>query len=909
MRNKKLASQILFILLLLILTISFSFGQIITGKIKGVVTDEEGAPLPGVTIEASSPSSIGIQTAITSEKGTYRFGNLTPGTYKLVFTLEGFQKIERKNIKVAINTTVSLNVLMKPSTLKETIEVTAKAPIIDVKKSGMSTNFSTAELENIPAGRHSFADVIKQAPGVLTRGETGELRWSFAGSGTQGNAFYVDGVDQSTPELGIPWTNPSQDVFEEVEVSGIGTPAEYGLITGAVINIVTKSGGNEFSGALSHYGQYGFLTGDNNPYPEIKSFERKYRYDLSFSLGGPIVKDALWFFGNYDTRRSKESPWQSDSNFARKDIQDEVFFKLTSKVSTKNKLVGSFAYENEDYGEVPDPWNLPETLIKEICRTYIWNVRYTWLASNNSFFDIKYAGWWSDDDWGIPVAGADINQRGHVDDSTGVASIAPVWATFWNIYTHQVNASYSYFAEDFLGADHDFKIGAQYNRGGMDAKTGYCGGGYYLDYDGEPYLLYEQQQWMYGGLVNKIGVFLDDSISIGERLTVNLGFRFDHQNADYPAFNRLAAWNKTSEKAPGLDNLITWNVFSPRIGIAFQLTPDGKTLLKANYGRYYDALHIGNFSVPGPGVTDWYGYEWTGTEWELFDYVPGELGYKMDPNLKNPYAEQAFIGLERELLTDFSIGAMFLYKTEGNSIGFEGRNSTYEEIQRVSPNNGQTYTVFNRTSPPGVEETWQTNPKGYGQKYKGFILSFEKKYSQNWMMSASLTWSHSTGLTMDAHSTWEDQIAEYTAGFGVDPNDLINAKGDLQIDKRWVVKITGGYKLPWDIFLSTYFTYQTGRPRPTFVRILGLAQGRTTILAEPRGDVRYPSLYTLSLRFQKTFALYKSWKLRIMLDLFNATNDNKARTWRSNNRWLDSFYVPWSLPNPRSLQLGFKLEF
>jgi hypothetical protein len=313
--------------------------------------------------------------------------------------------------------------------------------------------------------------------------------------------------------------------------------------------------------------------------------------------------------------------------------------------------------------------------------------------------------------------------------------------------------------------------------------------------------------------------------------------------------------------------------------------------------------------VPGPGVSDWYGYEWWDGAWDEFDYIPGEKGYIMDPDLKNPYGEQFFFGLERELVTDFSVGAMFIYKTEGNPVGFEGRKATYEEVQAVSPDNGQTYTVFNRTSPSGVEETWQTNPEGYGQKYKGLILSFDKKYSKNWMLMASITWSHSTGLTMDAHSTWQDQIAEYTSGFGVDPNELVNAEGDLQHDKRWVVKFSGGFNLPGDIFLGAYFTYQTGRPRPTFVRIYDLDQGRTTILAEPRGDARYPSFYTLQLRLQKQFMLSKSLKLKVMLDVFNATNDDNFRTWRENDRWMDDFNAEWGLPDPRSVQLGFKLEF
>jgi len=248
-----------------------------------------------------------------------------------------------------------------------------------------------------------------------------------------------------------------------------------------------------------------------------------------------------------------------------------------------------------------------------------------------------------------------------------------------------------------------------------------------------------------------------------------------------------------------------------------------------------------------------------------------------------------------------------MHKTEGNSLGWEGRNTTYDSMQWVSPDNGQTYTVFDRTGGPA--ETWQTNPEGYSQKYDAFIFTLDKKYSKNWMMNASLTWSHSTGLNMRAKSTSQHNLTSYSGGFGKDPNDLINAEGDLQHDKRWVVKFTGGYNLPWDIFLGTYFTYQTGRPRPAQTRISGLEQGPVEILAEPRGESRYPSFYTLSLRAQKTFRFSGSWKLKVMLDVFNVTNDDTFRSWRSNSMWRDTFTESSGLPDPISVQLGFKLEF
>ena len=211
--NRFSTSILIVFILLLISSGSLSYGQILTGRITGVVLDDEGSPLPGVTVEASSPSLMGRQTVVTSEKGTYRLANLPPGVYQVSFALPGFQTVERRDIKVTINATVSLNISMRPANSEKTVEVTAQVPVIDVTSSGMSTTFSAETIGNLPTGRHSFADIIKQVPGMLAQDESGELRWSFAGSGVQGNAIYYDGVDQRSPELGIPWTNPGQDIF------------------------------------------------------------------------------------------------------------------------------------------------------------------------------------------------------------------------------------------------------------------------------------------------------------------------------------------------------------------------------------------------------------------------------------------------------------------------------------------------------------------------------------------------------------------------------------------------------------------------------------------------------------------------------------------------------------------------
>ena len=915
MRFKRFWARIgIVIVLFFMVATTLSYSQRLTGKIVGTVTDEEAAPLPGVTVDISSISLMGIRSGVTSEKGTYRFLNLQPGIYKVVFTLEGLQTVEMQNIKVALNSTVALDIPMKMAILKEAIEVIAVAPIIDVTKSGTTTNFDKEELENIPSGRGSFGDILKQAPNIISLGEGSSSRFTAGGSGMEANAFYFDGIDESSPELGTPWMWPSQDLYEEVEISGIGSPAEYGQFTGAVVNIVTKSGGNKFSGALSAYGQYGFLTGDNNPDPEKwTSFKRYYWQDVSVSFGGPIMKDRLWFFLNGNIIRTKESRWQSDPDYAGRSVDDLGFVKLSAQIAPEHKLVGSFHYSFGTSYPVATPWVTPEAIKREAYWNYTWNGQYTWLISNSTFFDLKYAGYWSHNPTGLNDYGGDDNGnytlKAHFDWLTGIRSNA-VWRHVdFIIARHQANASLSHFAEDFLGADHDFKIGIQFIRGFNSGVGRTPGEGLYYDWGGEPYLKWEQQNWKFGGIVKSIAGFIDDSWKINKRLVVNLGLRYDHINADYPEFPRIKYYEELSEKAPGIDNLITWNTFSPRVGIAYQLTPDGKTLLKAHLGRYYDAIHVANWNFPGPGATDKFYYQWSGTDWELYDFEPAGKQYTMDPDLRNPYADQITVGLERVLFTDSLVSATYIYKYERDKLGWEDRAATFEEVQRVSLDNGKTYTAYNRTSAPDAHDFWQTNPEGYEQEYRAFILAFTKRYSNNWQMNTSLMWSHSYGLTMSAHSLGQMGMTWYSYNFGKDPNTLINSTGDLQTDRRWVFKLSGSYNFPMGILFGVNFIYWTGVPRPIFVRIPDLAQGFTRILAEPRGDTRNPGLSSLSIRLQKTFAIHESLRLHVMLDAFNVTNDDTLREYVSNNFWSPNFNEGTWIVGPRRVQVGFKLEF
>lgn len=906
----------IFLVLSLVLLSGPAFGQRVTGKIIGQITDEGKTPLPGVTVEISSPSLMGgVRSQVTTEGGDYRFINLPPGTYKLVFSLAGFRTVESQDIKVSLNTTVTEDVVLSQSAVEESIVVTAQAPVVDVTKSGVNVNFTKDQMEDIPGGRFTVYDIIKQTPSIPQQDQR-EWTNTIYGSNTPNNAYLVDGIDISSPGQGHGWNWQPQDMFEEVEVSGIGAPAEYGNFTGAVINIVTKSGGNTFSGSLGYYGQYKGLTSDNSPKglalsipaDKVFPFNRDNYLNASFNLGGPIVKDRLWFFGLYERNEDSYSDWLIDPRHPNEYLGNKALFKLSSQLGKKHRLVGSYYYEDQKFPESPDEFNPAETINTEKAHTSQWTLLETFQMSNNAFLELKYSGWRTSDDY-LPSMGGDINKPITRDGYSGVNSGAPGWNWKGKMSRDQANANFTYFAEDFLSGDHDFKVGVQYTRGTSEWLGGYSGGKLYYLYAGYPVYMYEYNPFTYGATSNNIGVFVDDSWTVNEKLTVNLGLRFDHSDGSIPAWPVYDGWKKTSKTAPGFDKILNMNVFAPRLGLAYQLTADHKTLLKASYGRYYEAVRHDAWSYPGPAVSDYIISYWDGaaSAWVPFYTIPGGLGYIIDPKLKNPYADTFSLGLERELRPNLSAAATFIYKKEKNLIGWEDRGATYEQVSMVSPDDGKTYTVFNKTSDLGSTQYWITNPPRYGQTYKALILSFAKRYANNWQLFSSLTWSRAEGINIVSLMTTSWALA--TRGkFGKDPNDYTNAGGPLSHDRTWIFKVQSSYTFPWGILAGVNYLYQTGRPIPMFARIYP-DQGQRTILAEKRGAHRLKPWSLLDFRLQKTFDIHKSLRLDATIDVFNLLNSGTVTGDRSYNLWSQTYLEPSSIFFPRRIQVGLKLKF
>src|SRR5262245_48292834 len=249
----------------LVLLTTSVHAQRTTGDLLGVVKDSSGAVLPGVTVSVTGPNIPRARITTSSENGSYRVGNLPPGTYTLTFELSGFKTVSLQGLRVSVGSALEQNVALDIGALTESVSVVAETPVVDTTSNEVSTTFDKDWVGNAPSRRFGFYDLVAQAPGAVKGGDggTGERRTMSFGSSFDENAFQLDGVNVTDNYFSEGFSEPNPDAIEEVEVLSLGAPAEYGNLMGAVYNIVTKQGTNQFHGDGSYFFQSNGLTSNN----------------------------------------------------------------------------------------------------------------------------------------------------------------------------------------------------------------------------------------------------------------------------------------------------------------------------------------------------------------------------------------------------------------------------------------------------------------------------------------------------------------------------------------------------------------------------------------------------------------------------------------------------------------------
>ncbi|MDQ2979540.1 MAG: TonB-dependent receptor, partial [Acidobacteriota bacterium] len=320
---------ILFIVALCLLAVSPLALAQTTGALSGTVTDNDGKPLPGVSVEANSPSLQGTRSTVTSGNGSYRLPSVPPGNYRVKASLSGFGTAE-KTAAVTLDATATVNLTLR-ITATEAVVVSGEAPLVDVSSTTTGSSYTAKVIERLPVARN-YADIVRSNPGVNTdRGETQgrALALTVYGATSVENQYVIDGVNTTNVIKGFQGKAINGEFIQEVEVKTGGYQAEYGRALGGVINVITKSGGNEFHGDGFVYYDSFKTQSDRKVTPQdsltgmaITDYKRT---DFGADVGGFIFKDHLWFFAAYDR---VNNPGKVSRNVASAAIPTSAQFPL-----------------------------------------------------------------------------------------------------------------------------------------------------------------------------------------------------------------------------------------------------------------------------------------------------------------------------------------------------------------------------------------------------------------------------------------------------------------------------------------------------------------------------------------------------------------------------------------------------
>lgn len=890
-----------------------------TGAIRGVVTDEQNAPLPGVNVTLSGGNLMGGRTFVTGASGEFRFPALPPGEYQIKAELQGFGTVLREQIRLTTTTTLTADIKMKQSTLAEQVTVVAQSPTVDVKSTETaSVTLSNEVLRNIPYSQFT-ADIVNMAPGVNNN-------VAYGGSQDTGIAYSMDGVNVADPEGGSAWVFLDHNIIEEAKVMGVGLPAEYGNFTGVIFNLVTKSGGNQFAGhvELNFQGKAGdwpnglWQTTNNQAYaadfPGLTSPLSKL-LDMNAHLGGPIVRDKLWFYAGLQYYRSQDYPTGFPQAVDYK--QPRGFAKLTAQLTHNLNITASVEIDNyKGVNRDGSATVSPEATVTQDSPEVVANFSLTQILSPTTFFDVK-AAYFSGYYYLNPVAGKDIYS--HFDYADNMLRDSSGYYFYADRSRFQANASLTHYVEDFIKGSHEFKFGAELERSTIRDRWGYTGTGgplgnsvRYFDYGGQPYLAYQYGGYDANTRYTRLEGFLQDSWQITKRLNINAGVRLS-QN-----------WGQVKGVS---GNMYDAGRIAPRIGFTFDLLGDKTTILKAHYGQFTEAMlaYYLDRMNPASAYTDYVGYEWdAGTgQWDEFLRTVHENLFHMDPNIKHPYMEQFTVGIERELFKDSSLSVTYINRTWKNLIGVVDRDADYTPIQVTVPDLGQTFTIYERT--PETVNTHDYLITNYTtasspwvllnpvRKYEGLEVLFNKRFSNRWQLLASYVLSRATGTINN------DMAADFGRfTIATDPNTWIFAQGHLTNDPTNMIKLQGSYLIPWvDVSFNAYFRAITGDAWTTQFLTDLLNQGRVTFFTEPRGTNHYAMQTTLDIRLEKIFTLAKKYRLGLILDVFNVFNANTITSWgtRIGYDWTPGDFPSTSghdlygILNPRQARVGIRMIF
>ncbi len=909
-----------------------------TGAIAGTATDADHAPLPGVTMTLTSPNLMGTRSAVTDAAGQFRFPALPPGTYALKAEMPGFRTVLRESIRLTTTTRLTVDVVLLQTAVAEEVTVVGEAPTVDVRSTeSASITLSSEILRNIPYNQFT-SNIVNLAPGVtLDEGEDSYGGSAYGAQDGTGIAYSVDGVNVADPEGGTAWVFLDHNIIEEAKVMGVGLPAEYGNFTGVIFNIVTKSGGNQFSGHFEFDFQgekndspSGFWQQDNikdyiADFPGLTAPRYKF-LDASMHLGGPIVKDKVWFYQGFQFQRFEDFA-TGFLGGPRAYNQPHSFTKITAQLSSSTNMIFGFevdSYNGKNRGA--SATTSPDAVVGQKSPEIVGNFSLTQLFGPKTFMDIKAAYF-----WGYYYLEPQTGRQtyAHFDLNENLLKNSAGYYYLADRSRFQANASLTHYAENFITGSHDFKFGVEVERSSVRSRFGYTGSGgplgsnvYYYDYTGYaynlagnyvafsgPYLAYQYEGYDFNSPYTRLEGFVQDAWQITPRININAGVRFS-QN-----------WGQIKGKG----TVYNTSRIAPRIGLTFDVFGDKKTILKAHYGQFTEAMLAVYFNRLSSIWSDYISYMWDPetSQWQEFERV--KQNWRIQDGIKQPYLNQFTVSLERELFKDASVSLSYIDRSWKNLIGVYDTQAVYEpytppgtDYKAFQLISGNAHEFVIENIKPGPDRPYY-GEKGAYRKYQGVEFLFNKRFANKWQLLFSYVYSRTRGTidnTWAADLGWQAYEGQTKIIVG-DPNYWINADGRSTYDPTHMIKVQATYVLPYGINFNAAFRGVTGMAWAKRFRTDVLAQGRVTFLAEPRGSRHYPMENIFDIRLEKTFLLAQKYRLGVMVDCFNIFNADTIMNWGTiiDYDWIPGDYPSTSghelleIVDPRQFRVGVRLMF
>jgi len=893
-----------------------------TGVIQGQVMDPEGLPLPGATVTIASPQLIGGErVATTGADGRFRFPALPVGDYTVQALLQGFDAQLQEGVRVSVSLTATVNFSLMIG-VTDTVTVLGASPVVDIRTSSSANTTMTEQVfQTLPSGR-SAAGLIDFIPGVVgDDGTKRDGRGASAFGGTlQGTQFTFDGVMMNSTEGGEVEVRLDFDNVEEAAFRGVGAAAEVGGYSGMVVNLVTKSGGNEVHGQANIFIRPDGFNLQNSDDPEF-SAEVNNNRNWHVDIGGPLVNNKLWAYGSFrrDVSNYATELAAGDDGYNK---TNQWLGKLTWQPNRDIRLQGSLNWESEDAAQPANQYTAPEATIAPFGTWRVFNIDYLHVLSENTFLDAKFGG--------VDSAYGDFPDSqsfgpGYYEIETDYMSESPGF--FFDAWRnrYQLNVALSHYADDFLAGSHDIKAGFQGDWAKPRTWVGYTGNAFYVTYGGEPAYRYEFQSLDIDPLGTTLGFFVQDGWNTYDgRLTINVGLRASSWTGNAKA--RLGPITGYPAGTVDLGDHFKPDLgIAPRIGVTFDPIGDGKTAIKFHWGKYFPQLIAGMYA----GFQSFPAVEFQFSEWnpDIGDYevIESEVvnAIPVDPKLKMTNFTELSIGVARELAPNVSAEVTYVRRDTHDFQDKVRLNGIWEQIQ-ATDSYGNTFQlwdlmnaedgVFMITNPEKMANVLAGTPLvpfEQSRKYWGLNIALEKRYTNGWGLSGSYVYSKAEG-TDDTDFENGRGSSLGPSALWTDPNTHLNAFGPLFTDVPHQIKFVGTFLLPWDIQSAFFYNYKTGLSYSRNFVFLDVRHNERDIEAwtEPRGTYRLPSQNNFNFRFEKIFPI-KETNFGVLLDIFNFFNlDTVTNVKETDDPRSDfPFQTVQDIKFPMNFVLGFRWIF